>query len=63
MFTIIFLWLVASVFFYLGYLIKYKKKYYLIAGLTDYENKKIEEKYKQKSILIAESAFWFSFLL
>jgi len=63
MFTMIFLWLVASIFFYIGYLIKYKKKYYLIAGLTDYEDKNIEEKYKKTSILIAESAFCLSFLL
>ncbi len=59
----IFLWLVAFIFFYIGYLIKYRKKYYLIAGLTDYENKKVEEKYKHTSILIAESAFCFSFFL
>ncbi len=63
MFTIIFLWLSALVFFIIGYLIKYKKKYYLIAGLTDYKQKKIGEVYKKKSIIIAESTFFLSFLL
>lgn len=53
--------MVALIFFLLGYLIKYKKKYYLIAGLNDYNpnNAEIRKKYNVEKIgnVVGNSAF------
>lgn len=62
MFTLIFLFLLSIILLVLAYLIRYKKRYNLIAGYTDY-NKNDEEKVKFKANLIADCTFFFSFLL
>lgn len=49
-------------FLVIAYLIRYKKRYNLIAGYTNY-NKNYEEKVKFKANLIADCTFFFSFLL
>lgn len=52
---------VALIFFLFGYLIKYKKKYHLIAGLNDYnpKNPAIAKKYNVEKIgnVMGNSAF------
>src|SRR5690554_1948876 len=58
---------VALIFFLFGYLIKYKKKYHLIAGLNDYNpnNTEIRKKYNVEKIgnVIGNSAFIYGIIL
>lgn|SRR5690554_1980919 len=57
----------ALLFFRLGYLIKYKKRYDLIAGFSDYksDNEKLGEEYEVERIgnIIGNSAFIFGVIL
>jgi len=62
MFTLIFLFFLSIVFVVIAYLIRFKKRYDLIAGYSDY-NKNGEENIKFKANLIADSTFCFSALL
>jgi len=62
MFTLIFLFFLSIVFVVIAYLIRFKKRYDLIAGYSDY-NKNGEENVKFKANLIADSTFFFSALL
>ena len=52
MFTLIFLFFLSIVFVVIAYLIRFKKRYDLIAGYSDY-NKNGEENIKFKAILTA----------
>src|SRR5690606_6465128 len=58
---------IALIFFLLGYLIKYKKKYCLIAGLNDYNpnNAEIGKKYNVEKIgnVVGNSAFIYGITL
>lgn len=59
--------IIALLFFLLGYLIKYKKKYDLIAGYSDYspENEEINKKYNMKKLgnVVGNSAFIYGIVL
>ena len=58
---------IALIFFVLGYLIKYKKQYHLIAGFNDYNpnNAEVRKKYNMEKIgnVIGNSAFIYGAIL
>lgn len=62
MFTLVVLSFLSVILSVIAYLIKYKKKYNLIAGYTNFEKNNFE-KISTKANLIADCTFLFSFLL
>ncbi|HTO35089.1 MAG TPA: hypothetical protein VLZ72_02540 [Flavobacterium sp.] len=62
MFTLVVLSFLAVIFSVVAYFIKYKKKYNLIAGYTNFDKNNIE-KIRPKASIIADCTFLFSFLL